>query len=174
MSVRRRGLIGTHQHEVIPPLEYPDAYMAIFKTTADGSSKPISYGGYVNRYILDGVEYTLSTPVYTITIPTAGTHVLYFWFVSSARLTNNFSADYFRIPENPSTWHLAFFYTSTIGQLDCLSKTPYSAGAVFGQGCTIGKIRVPVGSGDTYKAADGWKKFKSVIEETNDFTYNPL
>lgn len=169
MSVRRRGLIGAQQHEVIPPLEYSDAYMVVFDCDA-GVGKTITYNSKrINRYVLDGIEYNPSPAVYIITPPTSGTHTLYFWLNSSTRLANNFSAKYLRIPETPFGWNNSFMYHSVIDQIDCLSKTPYNISADFSG--VFKKIRVPVGSGDAYKNHQYWGKWKNIIEETNNFNY---
>lgn len=173
---RRRDLINVGA--AIPELEHPDAFMAVFSCNAN-TARAIMYQAVINRYILDGIEYKPSNPVASVTPLTDGRHILYFWINSSNRLANTVNINYIRIPENPTYWHQAFYYSSwTLGQIDFLSPTPPPMNSSFGvgSGTRYVKVRVPIGSSELYRQAfqkvGGEIKNRSTIIETKDFTYS--
>lgn len=170
MSVRRRGLIGAQQHEVIPPLEYPDAYLVVFYGDA-GVAKQIPHYPRINRYVLDGVEVTPVEWVHKVTPTTSGYHFLYFWLGGTTRLTGNVNPTYLRIPENPTNWNPDFIMFNTIDRIDCMSSTPYTLNSDSTKYSVVNNLYVPHGSKELYSVANGWKKFKNVIAETNNFNY---
>lgn len=175
ITTNRRRQFGA---EKVPEIEYPDAYMAVFSCNAN-TAREIMYDGSINRYILDGIEHKPSNPVNKVTPLTDGKHILYFWINKDTRLTNGVTINYLRIPENPTHWHSAFYYTSwVLGQIDFLSPTPPEMSSSFGVGfgTRYVKVRVPIGSSELYRQAfqnvGGEIKNRSTIIETKDFTYN--
>ena len=94
MSQIRRRQIGNKSGT---ELLYPDAFMVAFTESA-GTSHKIIYETQISRYVLDGVEYTPSSPVKSVTPTTDGVHVLYFWLDGNARLANDVYIKYVRVP----------------------------------------------------------------------------
>ena len=60
----------------------------------------------------------------------------------------------------------AFSYSTTLATINCKPATPPTIGsAAFAGNVTGRKLYVPVGSGEAYKSANGWKNYSSYIEE---------
>lgn len=170
-QIRRRQFTTKSGNELL----YPDAFMVAFTESA-GTSHRIIGNKKISRYVLDGVEYTPSSAVDSVTPTTDGVHILYFWLNANERLGNEVSIKYIRIPAEPEYWHPTFIYSSwSLKYVDFMSETPPTMSKDFGSlhdTRTI-YVRVPVGSKSLYETAiaatsTGWKK-KVVITETNDF-----
>ena len=66
----------------------------------------------------------------------------------------------------------AFYYCSSLKEVYCKPATPptankgvYSTWYAFDYNASGRKIYVPIGSGNAYKAADGWSRYADAIEE---------
>lgn len=71
------------------------------------------------------------------------------------------------IPKNVNTiGNQAFYYCNTLTTVDCRPTSPPALGDdAFATNGSGRKIYVPIGSGETYKAANKWKDYKTFIEE---------
>jgi hypothetical protein len=77
---------------------------------------------------------------------------------------NNCSIETITIPSSVTTLSNSFNSNATL-LINCKATTPPTLLESFNAITSTAKIYVPVGSGEAYKSAEGWKDFADMIEE---------
>ena len=133
--------------------------MNIVSNTYENGNGIITFDGDVAK-IGNNAFYNCSS-LTSVTIPNSVTVIGDSAFSECSSLTN------ITIPNNiTEIGKGAFSDCRSLTSVYCKPITPPSVGLyMFHDALTGLKIFVPIGSGDAYKAADGWKRYAYAIQE---------
>lgn len=168
---RRRQFGGEKE----PKLQYPDAFMAIFNANAGTRLTIHRSDNVITKYILDDVVHYVPLGTNRITIPTSGTHTLYYYGNTSSSMLDTVPFNYLRIPANTAI-HNSYVYNWNCVNLklvDFLGVPPnFYASNIFWNGANYTRrIRIPVGTLSTFQSRfANNNNCKAALIETNDFT----